>query len=179
MFTLSLASWTTEAQALPLDPADFASLGTLAPAGPITIDTDVPEITGAATFTGVLDGHVAVFAFDSVQLDVNVTVVGQNALAVLSHGSLGLGAAGLVDAAARTFHGGPGGFDGGALRPAEYPCTGRCPSVLGKGPGGGHLQLGLGSSCGGGGPAVADRRGQPARTVLRLVAVARSRSRAC
>src|SRR5262245_30137200 len=59
------------ASAAPLDPNAFSSLGTLqVPAGSITINTDTLSITGAATFTGVLQSQggggnpdIAVFTF--------------------------------------------------------------------------------------------------------------------
>src|SRR5688572_13718765 len=108
---LSVLMYATEALAVPLDPADYSSLGTLAPPGPITIDTDVPQITGATSFTGVLDGNVAVFTFDAVQIDDLVRVVGQHPLAILSHGTLVVGPSGVIDASARDWAPGPGGFE--------------------------------------------------------------------
>src|SRR5262245_31025561 len=64
-----------------LDPAAFASLGTLnAPAGSYAINTSTLQFTGPGgtpLATGVLDpsGQIAVFTFDSILLDAGATVV--------------------------------------------------------------------------------------------------------
>ena len=97
----------------PLDPQDFASLGTLTLANDsFTIDTDTLEIRdGSSTllFTGVVDDQngtadylnnvwipnssgipeIAVFAFDDIDLQssATLTVLGSRALALFSHGN--------------------------------------------------------------------------------------------
>ena len=129
---------TRDADAEPLDPVDFPSLGVLAPASPLVIDTDVPEVTGGAAFTGVFDGNTAVFAFDSVDVDVLVRVVGHHPVALLSHGTFRLGPSGLIAARAR----------GGVPGAGGYPGSPGVGAPDGRGPGAGHE---WGSAGGGGG----------------------------
>lgn len=146
------------AVAAPLVPADFASLGTLAPVGPILVDTDVPEIRGAVAVTGVYSGGVAVFAFDDVTIDADVLVVGRHPAALLSRGDLVVGPGGAIVASAQGPAGGPGGF-GGGFRPSTGPCraTSPCPEAFGKGPGGG-----LSNEDGAGGGGYGGRGGKSA-----------------
>ena len=90
--TLALA---TTALADPLDPTAYTSLGTLNPAGDVTIDTDAltVSVSGGATYTGVVQSQgagnpeIAVFTFDDVSLGsaINVSVGGSRPLALLSH----------------------------------------------------------------------------------------------
>lgn len=73
------------------DPMKFASLGTLSvmSGGTVEIDTGARTLkAGGATFTGVNDGGVAVFTFDSISIPAGVTLklLGNAALALLSRG---------------------------------------------------------------------------------------------
>ena len=75
------------AAALQLSPLDFASLGSLNATGDLVLNTDTLQLSGGASFTGVLDStsHAAVFTFDRIQT-TNVSVIGSNPLALLSKG---------------------------------------------------------------------------------------------
>jgi hypothetical protein len=75
------------AAALQLSPLDFSSLGSLNATGDLVLNTDTLQLSGGASFTGVLDStsHAAVFTFDSIQT-TNVSVIGSNPLALLSKG---------------------------------------------------------------------------------------------
>ncbi len=112
------------AQAVPLDPNAYTSLGTLnVGSGTLTINTDTLAISGAASFTGVVQAQapglpeIAVFAFDEIDVtgNVEVSVTGSRPLALLSQGDAtialvivegggGAGGAGVGQAGA-----GPGG----------------------------------------------------------------------
>jgi len=104
------------AQAAPLNPGDYTSLAaSLAPTTDLVVDTDALTITGDAslcggsgTCTGVLDGGIAVFTFDDVDLSsVNVVATGSAPLAILSKGDLDVG--GTIDVSAVDEIPGPGG----------------------------------------------------------------------
>ena len=115
--------------------------------GSIVIDTDTLTISGAASATGVLNGGVAEFSFDSISLGsgVNVTLQGSNPLGLNSTGNIVIG----TTLNASGGNGGPqgngspggvgilGGFNGGAI------------TQNGTGPGAGTFASG--DCCGGGG----------------------------
>jgi hypothetical protein len=132
------------AQAGPLDPNSFPSLGTLnLTSGSYTVNTDTLSLTGSGVnLTGVLSspttGSVAVFDFNSISIGfgVTLTATGSHPLALLSRGSAIIYGTLNVNGVNgdTTGTGGPGGGSGGV--------TGD-----GGGPGGG----GLGGSGGGGG----------------------------
>ncbi len=110
------------AEAAPLDPTSYTSLAaSLAPTSNLTIDSDALTITGDAglcgglgTCTGVVDGGVAVFVFDDIDLSlVDVTITGTAPVALLSKGDLVVG--GVIDLSATGSTAGSGGFDGGGV----------------------------------------------------------------
>jgi hypothetical protein len=130
-----------QAQAAPLDPNSFSSLGTLnIGGGSITIDTDALSITGAATFNGATFSQgngapdVAVFSFGSLNIGAGVTinVVGTRPLALLSQSAMSIASPISVSGsdASSTAGGaaGAGGYGGG---------TGGTTGSFGSGPGGG------------------------------------------
>src|SRR4051794_25361676 len=87
----------TAADAAPLDPNAYGSLGALNVAsGLITINTDTLAIGGAVNFIGVTQPQgagqpdVAVFAFSNVNIGAGVTigVAGARPLALLSQGTM-------------------------------------------------------------------------------------------
>jgi hypothetical protein len=77
------------AEALELNPLDFSSLGTLNTTADIVINSDTLQLSGGASFAGVLDqaSHAAVFAFDNIQTE-NISIVGSSPLAILSKGNV-------------------------------------------------------------------------------------------
>ena len=86
---VAMVGVSSAANADPLNPNAFASLGTLnLNAGSITINTDTMQITGAANFTGVSypqsgGSNIAVFCFNNINLGTNlsVTITGSHPLA--------------------------------------------------------------------------------------------------
>jgi hypothetical protein len=85
------------AQAGPLNPSDFTSLGTLdLTSGSYSVNTDTLVLTapGGVNFNGVLSsaatGSIAVFDFSSITLDsgASLTATGSHPLALLSQGSV-------------------------------------------------------------------------------------------
>ena len=111
----------------PLDPNAYTSLGTLNPAGDVTINTDTltVSISGGATYTGVLQSQgagnpeIAVFTFDDVALgsSINVSVGGSRPLALLSQADFNLATPISVKGAGYGFGEGPGaiGLDASVL----------------------------------------------------------------
>lgn len=81
MFSL----WTIPSQAALLDPWAFTSLGTLNTTDAITINTDTLQLTGGASYTGVLDPvtGAGVFAFDDMTA-TNISILGSRSLGLLS-----------------------------------------------------------------------------------------------
>jgi hypothetical protein len=75
------------AEALQLSPIDFSSLGTLSATSDIVINSDTLQLSGGASFTGVVDStsHAAVFTFDNIQAG-NISILGSMPLALLSKG---------------------------------------------------------------------------------------------
>ncbi|MEM1180575.1 MAG: hypothetical protein AAGM22_19675 [Acidobacteriota bacterium] len=87
---------------------------------------------------------MAVFTFDSITLEVDVTIVGSRPVALLSKSSLVIHGAIFVGAGVASA--GPGGFDGGV--------------GVGAGPGGGGGPTGLNGGAGGAGGAGHGTSGQ-------------------
>lgn len=60
--------WTVPSQAALLDPLAFTSLGTLSTTDTISINTDTLQLTGGASYTGMLDpvSGVGIFTFDDI-----------------------------------------------------------------------------------------------------------------
>jgi hypothetical protein len=140
-----------------LNPASFTSLGQLADeAGTYTVNTSgavpVMSLPDGSTIQGVLDptGQVAVFTFDSIQLD-NSTLIAQGSrpLALLSQGSITLNWSNinLSASAPNSFSAqstpGSGGYDSNSGGP------GIGAGAIGAGGGGGHFGAG-----GAGGQAI-------------------------
>jgi hypothetical protein len=181
-FLLLAFTVSASAHAAPLDPLDFASLGTLnLSAGNFTIDTDAMTIVddanpGTPLFTGVADDQngaadflngnwvpssagipeIAVFTFDDINLGAGATlsVVGNRALALLSQSDLVVATDLRLDTkqVALTIDPGSGGFRGGLLGPLGP----------GEGPGGGPSKglLGATGGFGGSGAPATDNTGQ-------------------
>ena len=141
-FTDSVTS--SPGESVGLNPGDFASLGVFDPTDPvadIVFDTDALTVTG---FTGTGSTvsadvgfgayEIAVFAFDSFDLDdgQTITATGSRPLAILSQSDLTVG--GVIDASAPGdalgsgfgSFAGPGGGAGGVPRPdlPPQPLTG-------------------------------------------------------
>ncbi len=60
--------WTLPTQAAVLDPMAFTSLGTLNTTDTISINTDTLQLTGGASYTGVLDpvSGAGIFTFNDI-----------------------------------------------------------------------------------------------------------------
>src|SRR4051812_3790958 len=91
---LCLALLDSRAQAGPLNPLDFTSLGAspFGAVGTYTIDTDGPTLTGPG-IVGSVNGvvfapdNIAVFTFDSITIGagININGIGTRPFALLSH----------------------------------------------------------------------------------------------
>ncbi|QDV74373.1 PKD domain-containing protein [Botrimarina mediterranea] len=118
---------TSSGSSIGLNPEDFASLGVFDPANPmesIVIDTDALTITGFASNgatvlnnVGASDYEIAVFTFDSFDLDAGqtITATGSRPFAILSLSDISIG--GVIDVSANGRIAGPGGGNGGAVVP--------------------------------------------------------------
>jgi len=135
----------------PLDPNNYASLGTLdVSSGSVTFDTDSLAVSGAFSGTGVVQPQgtglpdTAVFTFSGINLasGVAVNVVGSRPIALLSHGDATIAAfisvGGSSGGSSVSSTGRVGGGDGGA------------PGSAGAGPGGGGFAGGGGFGGAGG-----------------------------
>lgn len=134
------------ALAAPLDPNDFASLGSLNVAsGTLTINTTTLQVSGAATFNGLSvpqsnGPSLAVFTFDDIAITGgNVVVTGTRPLVLLSKSDL-LIVPTLNLSAPVVVNPGPGGYSG---------TYGGNTGDDGIGPGGGHGSVGAGATGGG------------------------------
>lgn len=76
-------------QAATLDPFAFTSLGTLDAVAPLSINTDTLQMTGGASYTGVLDpsSGEAIFTFDSI-MGTDVSIFGSRSLGLLSRSDI-------------------------------------------------------------------------------------------
>ncbi len=145
---LALVGMATAAEAAPLDPLAYTSLGDFTLTAPATIDTDACTFDdGVTVHTGDCSGAVAVFTFDNLTLSDDIDVVGAKPLALLAQGTLD--ADGVIDASGVAQAAGPGGFAGGGV------------GAIGTGPGAGTADLtggggggGYGGSGGDGGSGV-------------------------
>lgn len=140
-----------------LDPNQFSSLGTLnVAAGSITINTNTLQVTGAASFTGVLHSQVgspavAVFTFDDVAIasGVTITLTGNRPLAILSQGDISIQSNLVANGASSTSNIGGEGILGGGF--GGFGGIG-ASNVLGQDGGGiGGGMGGVSSTSGGGG----------------------------
>jgi hypothetical protein len=81
--------WTLPSQAAVLDPLAFTSLGMLNATDSISINTDRLQLTGGASYTGVLDpvSGAGIFTFDGIS-GTNLSIFGTRTLGLLSKGNL-------------------------------------------------------------------------------------------
>jgi hypothetical protein len=81
--------WAVPAQAALLDPLAFTSLGILNAIDSISVNTDTLELTGGASFNGVLDpiSGSGIFAFDDIA-GTNLSISGTRTLGLLSKGNI-------------------------------------------------------------------------------------------
>jgi hypothetical protein len=159
------------ARSAPLDPNAFTSLGTLnVSSGILTFNTSTLQVTGAASFTGVLHPQgpglpdIAVFTFDDIDVTAGVTiasVTGSRPFALLSRSDLTI-----LSPSFGSGGGQAGGSVGGAL---HMPGSGQGAGAAGGsgggfggaggGPGGGlpygDLSVALQAGSGGGGDGTA------------------------
>jgi hypothetical protein len=152
---LLLHALSGSAVAAPLDPSSFAPLApALVSSGEVTIDTEALTLSmGGASYDGVLEDGVAVFAFGEVELTHALVVRGTHPLALLAAGDLTLSAT-LDASAAGPDLPGRGGFPGGDAGHGGGPGGGR-GDVLGAGGGG----FGGGGGAGDGGVAGGPENG--------------------
>lgn len=85
LWMMVICLWTVPSQAALLDPWAFTSLGTLNTSDGITINTDTLQLTGGASYTGVLDpvSGAGIFAFDDMTA-TNISIFGSRSLGLLS-----------------------------------------------------------------------------------------------
>jgi autotransporter family porin len=145
----ALISGASVSNADPLDPNNYASLGTLnVSSGTLTFDTDALTVSGAFSGSGVLQSQgvglpdIAVFTFSNINVPIGVTLNlnGSRPIAILSQGDVTILPA--LTANAFGFAGRLGGASGGA------------PGSNGQGPGGGVAGTSTvftGATIGGGG----------------------------
>ena len=127
------------AQADPLNPLDFASLGAFPTApGGYTINTGgTPTLTGpgGTTLTGVVSHGIAVFDFDAINVTSGETFTGTGSLPLALLSRTNATIAGTIDGSASPLTGGgPGGGGGGFVFPKP---GGGISGSPGGGPGGG------------------------------------------
>jgi len=154
---LALVGMATAADAAPLDPLAYTSLGDFTLAAPATIDTDACTFDdGTTVHTGDCAGVVAVFTFDNLTLSDDIDVVGSKPVALLSQGTFD--ADGVIDASGVGQTGGPGGFAGGGAGAAGSGPGAGTADLAGGGGGGGYGGIGGdgGSGVGLAGPAYGD-----------------------
>jgi hypothetical protein len=145
LLTLVCALLAVSAQAAPLDPNAYTSLGTLnAASGAVTFDTDTLAVSGAFSGTGVVQSQgpglpeIAVFTFDDLTLAgaVTLTITGSRPIALLSQGDASfhtpINVAGSSSLVSST--GAPGKLGGGAGGNGQTSSSSPQP---GAGPGGG------------------------------------------
>ena len=106
-WTIAFCLWAIPTHAAVLDPWAFTSLGTLNASDTISINTDTLQLTGGASYTGVLDpvSGASIFAFDNIT-GTNLSIYGTRTLGLLSTGNIAF--IGMIDLL------GTGGLDIGA-----------------------------------------------------------------
>jgi hypothetical protein len=107
-WTIVFCLWALPSHAAVLDPYAFTSLGTLNSSETINIDTDTLQLTGGASYTGVLDpvSGAGIFTFDDI-IGTNLSIFGTRTLGLLSRGNIAF--SGTIDLL------GSGGLDMGAI----------------------------------------------------------------
>ncbi|MEN0068590.1 MAG: hypothetical protein AAGA48_41115 [Myxococcota bacterium] len=128
-----LLAWPV-ALAEPLNPESFEPLAQTYTSGEETIDTDAVTF---GPYTGVIREGIAIFAFGSLNVDEDLTVIGTRPLALLTTGDLTV--RGRINVSAMRRMGGPGGATGPQSGEGNGPGAGE--SGL-SGSGGGHCGLG-------------------------------------
>jgi hypothetical protein len=144
---------TSESIADPLNPGNYATLGSLAPAtGSLVFNTDTLTVSGAFNGTGVVQQQapglpgIAVFTFSNINLPagVSIDVVGSRPIALLSQGNAVIGANIFLSSSQRNFQFEQSGVAGGGA-------GGTIPLGAGSGPGGGGYNQNTGQGGGFGG----------------------------
>lgn len=81
--------WAAFGHAATFDPLVFSSLGTVNATEAISINTDTLQLTGGASYTGVLDSvsGAGIFAFDDIT-GANLSIFGSRTLGLLSRGNI-------------------------------------------------------------------------------------------
>ena len=89
VWTVVFCLWAIPSHAAVLDPWAFTSLGTLNASETISINTDTLELTGGASYAGVLDpvSGAGIFAFDDIT-GTNLSIFGTRTLGLLSTGNI-------------------------------------------------------------------------------------------
>jgi hypothetical protein len=88
-WTFAFCLWAIPTHAAVLDPWAFTSLGTLNGSDTISIHTDTLQLTGGASYTGVLDpvSGASIFAFDNIT-GTSLSIFGTRTLGLLSTGNI-------------------------------------------------------------------------------------------
>lgn len=88
-WTVAFCLWALPSEAAGLDPWAFTSLGTLNASEPISINTDTLQLTGGASYAGVLDpvSGAGIFAFDDF-VGTNLSIFGTRTLGLLSKSNI-------------------------------------------------------------------------------------------
>lgn len=89
VWTIVFCLWALPSQAAVLDPWAFTSLGRLNAPETISINTDTLELTGGASYAGVLDpvSGAGIFTFDDIT-GTSLSVLGTRTLGLLSRGNI-------------------------------------------------------------------------------------------
>jgi hypothetical protein len=89
MWMVAFCLWTASSQAALLDLWAFTSLGTLNTSDAISINTDTLQLSGGASYTGVLDpvSGATIFAFDN-STGTSLSIYGTRTLGLLSTGNI-------------------------------------------------------------------------------------------
>ncbi|MEI8014183.1 MAG: hypothetical protein WCH20_05015 [Nitrospira sp.] len=95
-WTVAFCLWALPSHAAVLDSWAFTSLGTLNASETVIINTDTLELTGGASYSGVLDpvSGASIFAFDNIT-GTNLSIFGTRTLGLLSKSNLAFN--GLID----------------------------------------------------------------------------------
>jgi hypothetical protein len=89
VWTIIFCLWALQSHAAVLDPWAVTSLGTLTASETISINTDTLELTGGASYSGLLDlvSGAGIFAFDNIT-GTNLSIFGTRTLGLLSRGNI-------------------------------------------------------------------------------------------
>ncbi len=129
-----------------LNPQNYSSLGSFSSTGNITINMSTNQMSGGASFTGVVSNNILIFAFDNFNLNSGHTITFSNVpnlgnkVAFLSKNNMSI--AGTINANANLATSGPGGGSGASVRGNNGS---------GSGGGSGNTNGGAGGAFGGNG----------------------------